>query len=337
MKYYRYILSAVAVLAIAFGCKKDDEDETLPSLSGTVKYSMPVYLYPGDVVHVHPTGIYRKNAADTLLAVYCYDAARGVRDTIRKEGDGPEVKADFDYVVPDTLGYFYLSVSYDAKNYYARSSTRYFHIVDTTLNTGSLRGYKFANTDGYLTDVRDGRTYRTIKAGSAEWMKQNLAYEQAGTSRNGDRASGFVFGRYYTWTEATGTLCPDGWHLPTDAEFIALATAAGAQSVTSPAAIPDAAGRLMGDIYFNKQKMWDFWPDVKITDNLGFSAIPSGYAQLAGSIYSYHGMEEYACFWTADEVDSDYALVRYIYCDRPEIIASKAPKESFAASVRCVK
>lgn len=337
MKYYRYILAAVAVLAIAFGCKKDDDEDTQPSLSGTVKYSMPLYLYPGDVVHIHPTGIYRKNAADTLLAVYVYDSARGQRDTIRKESDGADVKADFDFTVPDTLGYYYISVSYDAKNYYARSSTRYYHIVDTLLNTGSMRGYNFAATDGSFTDPRDGRTYRTVKAGTAEWLKQNLAYEKAGTSRNGVKASSFVFGRYYTWTEASGTLCPEGWHLPTDAEFIALAVAAGATSVTSPEPIPDAAGRLMGDISFNKTKMWEFWPDVKITDNLGFSAIPAGYAQLAGSIYTYHGMGEYACFWTADEVDSDFAVARYIYADKPEIVASPMPKESFAASVRCVR
>lgn len=337
MKNTRYILAAVALLAIAFGCKKDDDEDTQPSLNGTVKFTMPMYVYAGETIHIAPTGVYRKNAADTLLSVYVYDSARGVRDTLRSEGDGPEVKAEFDFTVPDTLGYYYLSVSYDSKDYYARSSTRYYHIVDTTLNTGTMRGYKFADTDGQFTDPRDGRTYRTLKAGNSEWMKQNLAYEKAGTSRNGDKASSFIFGRFYTWTEATGTLCPEGWHLPTDAEFIALAEAAGASSVTSPSDIPDAAGRLMGDIYFYKTKMWEFWPDVKITDNIGFSAIPVGYATLSGSVYTYYGMNEYACFWTADEVDSDFAIARYIYHDKPAVVAARVPKESFAASVRCVK
>ena len=337
MKYYRYIVAAVAVLALVLGCKKDDDEETYPSLNGAVKFTMPLYVYAGDVIHICPTGIYRENKADTLLAVYAYDSSRGVRDTIRFEGDGPEVKADFYFTVPDTIGFFYLSVSYDAEDYYARSSTRYYQIVDTLLNTGTLRGYEFAATDGEFTDPRDGRTYRTLKAGTSEWMKQNLAYEKAGSPRNGDRAASFIFGRYYTWTEASGTLCPEGWHLPSDTEFIALAEAAGATSVTSPADIPDAAGRLMGDIYFVKNKMWEFWPEVKITDDLGFSAIPSGYAQKSGSSYTYYGMNQYACFWTADEVDSDFAVARYIYHDKNTVVAARMPKESFAASVRCVR
>ena len=337
MRYTRYILAAVALLALAFGCKKDDDDSSYPSLNGSVRFSLPAYMFPGDQVKIHASGIYRDDPSDTLLSVSCYDSYKAASDTIRREGDGPEVKVDFTFTAPDEIGYYYLSVSYWADGYYARSSSRYYHVVDTLLNSGSLTGYVFAGTDGSFTDPRDGRSYRTLKAGTAEWMKQNLAYEQMGTPRNGDKAASFVFGRYYTWDEASGTLCPEGWRLPTDAEFIALAREAGAAAVTSSEDIPDAAGRLMGSISFNGEKMWEFWPDVKITDNLGFSAIPAGYATLAGSIYSYYGLNSYACFWTADEIDADYALVRYIYHDNPAIVAGKAPKNSFAASVRCVK
>ena len=31
-----------------------------------------------------------------------------------------------------------------------------------------------------------------------------------------------IFGKYYTWTEAQ-TACPEGWELPSDADFVELA------------------------------------------------------------------------------------------------------------------
>jgi uncharacterized protein (TIGR02145 family) len=84
--------------------------------------------------------------------------------------------------------------------------------------------------------------------------------------------------------------------------------------------------------------MWQYWPAVgNITNKSGFSAIPAGFANLESNIFS--GQYEYATFWTATEVEgnSKEAYYRYIICDEPDVFTGKGNKQSFGASVRCIK
>lgn len=75
-----------------------------------------------------------------------------------------------------------------------------------------------------LTDPRDGNTYQTISVSGTIWMAENLRYKG-----NGGTVSGFdnnsdniaAYGVLYDWKSAKNA-CPDGWHLPSDAEFRSL-------------------------------------------------------------------------------------------------------------------
>jgi len=335
MKYIKYFTALALAALCLFACKKD-KDKDLPSLNGSLRISLPGYFYPGDQIYVCPSGVYKKNEADTLLTVSCFNSIKGKSDTLRRQGEPEGAMVPYTYTLPDTLGYFYLSFTVSAKGYTSRYSSVYFYIVDSTLNSGSLAGYKLLGA-GSMTDPRDGRTYPTITAGSTEWMMTNLAWEGAGVPYQNARAASRIFGRYYTWSEASGTICPEGWHLPSDSDWIALAEAAGATSVTSPADIPDAAGLLMGNISFNGSAMWAFAKDVRITDALSFSIIPVGYARSDGGSYAFYDYGKYACFWTADERDENMAVARYIFWNKPALSAAAMPKEGLAASVRCIK
>ena len=97
------------------------------------------------------------------------------------------------------------------------------------------------------------------------------------------------------------------------------------------------AAALMGDATFNSNTMWEYWPSVgDITNSSGFSAIPAGYTNLKGSTFD--GVYEYAAFWTATEGDNaSEAYCAYLICDEPELFIGKRDKESFGASVRCIK
>jgi uncharacterized protein (TIGR02145 family) len=139
-----------------------------------------------------------------------------------------------------------------------------------------------------------------------------------------------VFGRYYTWEEAQ-TACPAGWRLPTDADFTALQANAQASSD-----IPGLAGKLMGDLYFNGTKMWEYWREVKITDELRFSAMPVGYGTGTGKSFSFQGEFDYAVFWTSDE-EEDLGVCRYIYQNKDIVFRGRMSKTEFVAPVRCVR
>ncbi len=332
MKFLRYFaIAALAVSAMAaVSCKKDKEDtETKEYLNGTLSIEVPAYLMKGDVVHVVPTGVYKEDEADTLLACSWYNPLTRVTDTLRLEDDPASKSKEFDFVVDvDTLGTYTLQAYVWADGYYVKSASASFTIVNPVLGTGSLKGYDFLSEASVFTDSRDGASYYYDTVGGKDWMIQNLGWGGAGESYSGADAMDPIFGRYYTWDEAAAA-CPSGWHLPSNADFKALVASA---SVPEDA----AAGPMMVNATFNGARMWEFWPAVKITNATHFSAIPAGYMTVDGQTDNYKGLNNYAMFWTSDN-SGELAVARYIYVDKPVLYEGEFGKGSIRASVRCVK
>ena len=97
-----------------------------------------------------------------------------------------------------------------------------------------------------LTDIRDGKTYQTVLLGTQCWMRTNLNYGSsiAGTLSQtdncqvekycyADNASNCtVYGGLYQWDELMQYqttiplqgLCPPGWHIPSQVEWMVLFT-----------------------------------------------------------------------------------------------------------------
>jgi len=92
-----------------------------------------------------------------------------------------------------------------------------------------------AQTFGSYTDQRDDKTYKTIKIGDKIWMAENLkfwsdknspdfkglSYYYEGLNENYHR-----YGRLYSW-EVANEVCPEGWHLPSMAEWFSLINSFG--------------------------------------------------------------------------------------------------------------
>ena len=246
---------------------------------------------------------------------YCFrDSGKGVYDTL-VTADGVIRHHDFTVTAPNeaVTNTVMLTAFAPASSKYTAStfSVSYSVVLPGLDGNGSITKF--------VTDA-EGLT----------WMRQNLAWEGAGVTYLDCVALNDLFGRYYTWEEAQ-TACPEGWRLPSDADWTALAGAAAAEQD-----LPGLAGRVMGDIYFNGTKMWEYWREVKITDQLGLSAIPVGYATVSGKDYSFDGLYAYAAFWTADESDG-LGVCRYLFHKQDVVFRGLMSKTEFAASVRCVR
>ena len=198
---------------------------------------------------------------------------------------------------------------------------------------------------GTMTDSRDGQTYKTVTIGTQTWMAENLNYETGNSYCYNDADSNCTkYGRLYTWAAAMDSVgkwstngkgcgfkmtcsptypvrgvCPDGWHLPTKAEFETLFTAVGGKS-TACQKLKAASG-------------WIAFSGITNEDAFGFSALPAGY-RLDFGYYDYEGY--YAYFWSSTEYNIDSAYYIHLYYDNDDAHLDNHGKY-YGFSVRCVK
>lgn len=313
----RFLLDTALVLAVfaAFSCKKDDETtETKPSLYG-LDFDLPTFARPGDTFVLSPKGVY-------------YIEGDGVEKYTYKWRMNSEAFQEMDTFTLklEEVGNHTVScqVSDPDENYYSATTTKTIIVIDPSLGK-TLTGTGISATDPHITDARDkaGESeYFYNHIGELDWFRNNLAWTGAGIAYENADVTSYPLGRYYTWNEAM-TACPEGWRLPTDAEWASL----GSQ-----------AGPLLCEAYLNGTKMWEYWPDVDKSNTTGLALIPAGYVLPAITSPSFKRLYEYAAFWTSTESqDGSMAAYRYIYVKENEIHSTYAEKGSLALSVRCVR
>lgn len=206
-----------------------------------------------------------------------------------------------------------------------------------------------------FTDSRDGNHYKVIKIGNQIWMAENLKYLPSvvgpGTGSNttpyyylydyngtevgaAKSTSNYAtYGVLYNWPAAMGGslsgssnpnkvqgVCPTGWHLPSDAEWIELIDFLGGVDV--------AGGKL-------KETGTTHWlsPNVDATNETGFTALPGGIRHFEGYFLNLGCVGNW---WTTTEESETSAWCRIIVMDTGHAGEWYEPKE-IGASVRCVK
>lgn len=201
--------------------------------------------------------------------------------------------------------------SYDATTHFCNAATS---APMAAWSTNCL----VAGNCGTFTDTREtpAKAYKWTKIGTQTWMAENLAYlpsvnnlSESSPSEaryyvyNYDgnvvadaKASSYytTYGVLYNWTAALAGVCPTGWHLPSNAEWVTLETYVGGAG-TAGTKLKSVSG-------------WTIGGDTG-TDAYGFSALPGGtyYGSGFGNalIYGY--------WWSAAECDATYACGRYMY------------------------
>ncbi|MFO7721842.1 MAG: fibrobacter succinogenes major paralogous domain-containing protein [Bacteroidales bacterium] len=203
----------------------------------------------------------------------------------------------------------------------------------------------------------DGNTYKTVVTGSQSWLSENLKPTKYndGTdipliTDNGawylGKAPGYcwyenkaaenkdLFGALYNWYAVnTGKLCPKGWHVPTDKEWMQLEEHLGmveAEQVFLGWRGEDKA--IGGMLKSTGTSLWTD-PNTGATNSTGFEGYPGGCRILYGDFKFKFG---YAYWWCSGEVDQTYGIMRSLASDLVTIFKSHYQKE-YGMSVRCVK
>jgi len=313
------VICLVLLAAAAFSCKKDKKVETKPSLSG-VFFQTPAYMRIGQVENVVTAEVVHPEGKEVG---YYWQLDSGKKDTVKTET--MTGKVDISYNVSfSTTGTHSVVCGAFADGYYSDVYTTTIEVIDPAIGQ-YVSGTGVEDGLASITDSRDSKenVYFYKRIGSLDWMCNNLAYTGAGVPYMDCEVTSYPIGRYYTWEEAASA-CPSGWRLPTYTEWAALGR---------------DAGNLMADAYISGSRMWEFWPDVKITNSTGIAAIPSGYCLVGSSRNVFQGFGDYAAFWTADENASNTNQAHYVFIHEKdtEVQKGSGDKASFALTLRCVR
>ncbi|HRY33763.1 MAG TPA: FISUMP domain-containing protein [Bacteroidales bacterium] len=209
-----------------------------------------------------------------------------------------------------------------------------------------------------FTDVRDGMVYNTVQIGTQCWMQQNLNIGTMVTSvyipgnihsecsNNGiiekycffnDTSYCNDFGGLYDWNELMGYvvqpgvqgICPDEWHIPTDAEWCTMLT------YIDPAvncSIEGWSGTDAGS-QLKEQGTAHWGAPNTATNASGFTAFGSGIRSQLGLFTS---MLSEAFYWTSTKNTTYHALAYFLWPSRPDICRAR---NTFLCgqSVRCIR
>ena len=164
-----------------------------------------------------------------------------------------------------------------------------------------------------VTDI-DGNVYQTIQIGEQVWMAENLKVTHY---RNGDaiptglsdlewenlnsgayavyennEGNADTYGYLYNWyaVDDSRNIAPEGWHVPTDEEWMELEMALGMSE--SEANIITWRGTDQGSQLAGSANLWD---DGYLENNAefgtsGFNALPGGFRNFGGGGYDYMGL-----------------------------------------------
>jgi uncharacterized protein (TIGR02145 family) len=325
MKFKRLLYIATLILAVA-ACKKDEETETTPSLSGALEIkNLPEFIAPGQKCTLTAAGV---EHPDGGKIGYFWKVSPS-----QTKFDTTDV---FNHTFSDTLQtYTIYCYAYAIDGGYTNTSGVSYTTAVAPGYKGSIQKYNFKD---YATDSIqvNNRQYYTKEIGEQKWTLNNMAEGNGIPFRNAE-VMGDIFGRYYSFEEAeyACNVLGEGWTLPTLEDWNTLETYLTSQTGEDKEYGKSQLAAIMADTKFNGSAMCEYWPVVgDFTNKSGFTALPAGYANVLSK--SFDGAYEYAAFWTATETNATEAYYKYTICDQGEIQTGIGAKDSFGASVRCI-
>jgi len=163
-------------------------------------------------------------------------------------------------------------------------------------------------TDSFI-DPRDGQFYKTVQIAQQNWMAENLNYAiDSSWCYNNDPSNCIIYGRLYQWYSAKD-LCPLGWKLPSEEEFVILLQNLCKDGVSE----------------FHK---------LKEGGTLGFNALFGG--SCTPGIDEFSDINSFGCYWSRTP-DGNRGARTFIIGNDTQEISISSEYHWAGYSVRCLK
>ncbi|MBK8227001.1 MAG: fibrobacter succinogenes major paralogous domain-containing protein [Flavobacteriales bacterium] len=184
----------------------------------------------------------------------------------------------------------------------------------------------------------DGHVYRAVQIGGQCWMAENLrtaTYSDGSTIPNvtgntawtqlnsgawsnydNSPANDATYGKLYNWYAAANpNICPEGWHVPTDAEWQQLEAALGMSANELGLTGYRGADQYVG----GKMKTTTLWnePNTGANNQSGFLGRPGGSRRNDSGYFNYIG--DFGFWWSASGAGADLAWSRGLNTDEARV------------------
>ena len=321
------------LLVLTGSCKKDDQSDKIPQISTAEVTS----IYQ---VKAQCGGLITSDAGFAITARgVCWNTTGNPTITDNKTTDGLGAGSFSSKLTGLAIGTTYYARAYATNSQgTAYGSTMVFKTLGTT-----------------FTDPRDGNVYKIVTIGNQLWMAENLRYlpsvvgpetgsqttpyyyvynyNSTSVTTAKTNANYTTYGVLYNWPAAMAGsssstanpsgvkgISPEGWHLPSDAEWTELTDYLGGEEVAGDK-LKEAGTAHWADSY------------AKVTNESGFTALPGGWRDKDKT---FQIISCYGAWWSATEVSAINALDRSLFYGFSEIFRGNYTKE-LGFSVRCVK
>ncbi|MEP7233700.1 MAG: FISUMP domain-containing protein [Ignavibacteriota bacterium] len=208
---------------------------------------------------------------------------------------------------------------------------------DMPLLHSESKDYGYNDCIKDFIDPRDGQKYKATCIGKQTWMAQNLNYDAPGSlCYDSTSANCSTYGKLYNWKTAMNSqpasstnpsgvqgICPKGWHIPSEAEWMQAINFLGGLSV--------AGGSLKStDASWNQ-------PNIAATNMSGFAGLAGGQADSVNIITSL-GLGDVAVFLSATDQPSHLSSVAFtLRKEVASVISGSSDIKTNFLSCRCLK
>jgi uncharacterized protein (TIGR02145 family) len=193
-----------------------------------------------------------------------------------------------------------------------------------SLSVSMVSQSKDTLANGVFKDQRDGQQYKYITVENKMWMADNLNFNAEGSIPNGD------YGRLYVFPIAMQA-CPEGWHLPSYAEWTQLLS-----SIAAKHNLKSTEGDWTGIAPYLKSN--EGWADGSSNSNeYRFDALPGGKALIKGETLTSIEKGNQGYWWSSTYHFPQNLIGLNMTKSSNDLYTNPHPETGVALSVRCVK